>query len=130
MSNEFGRGAIQTADGVTMTSEQRLNLALVDPSHPLALSPKQLTGVTKARLRHMLADLVAGNMEKVNGWLDDLAKEHPRAAIECLIELAKFTTPQQKAVAVDIRDNGGNLKSYSVAQLEAMLTEGSVVSEQ
>ena len=130
MSSEFGRGAIQTAAGVTMTSEQRLNLALVDPTHPLALKPQQVSGITKSRLRHMLADLVAMNMDNLNTWLAELAKEHPRAAIEMVIELAKFTTPQQKAVAVDVRDQGGNLKSYSVAQLEAMLNEQSVVSEQ
>lgn len=129
MATEFAQHAV--SDGATqLTTEQRMTLSLVNPNHPLALPAGKVGTITKNRVRYMLAELVAMNMPKINQWLDDLAKEHPRAAIDALIELAKFTTPQQKAVSVDVRENGGNVRSYSVTQLEQMMRESNVVSDQ
>ena len=118
---EFGYHAHN--DGATqLTSEQRLVLSLVEPQNPLALTPNKAGQITKSRLRYMLAEVVSMNMENINKWLAQLAAEHPRAAIDALIELAKFATPQLKAVAVDIRENG-TTRNYSITDLEKIVSE-------
>lgn len=120
---EFARTALN--DGANqLTSEQRMTLSLANPQHPLALPPGRVGQITKAQIRHALATLVDVNAAKISGWLDELAKEHPRAALEMFIELAKFSTPQQKSVAVDIKDPGtGNARRLSISDLQSIVSE-------
>jgi hypothetical protein len=121
--NEYARNAL-VSDGLALSSADRELLGLTNPSHPLALSQAELKRVNQNRLRSMMAELTAMNLENVHNWLAQLAQESPKAALEMFVELAKFSAPQLKAVAIDVRDQGtGDLKRLSVADLEKIVAE-------
>jgi hypothetical protein len=115
MSHTFASLALVNADlGVELPTEQRLQLAL---------SQSQARGVTQNRIRAAMAELAAGNIENVHKWLGQVAEQSPAKAVELFLELAQFTLPKVKAVAVDVsqRSNGErSLLGMSLAELEAM----------
>lgn len=119
--DEFARNTY-VQDGIQLTSDQRLALSLTSPEHPAAMSPTKVEKITKNQIRNALADLVHGKMDKVSGWLDRIAEDSPAAAVDRLIELLKFTTPQVKAVAVDVRSGDGSVKTYSSQELQQMIS--------
>jgi hypothetical protein len=119
--------------GLTMSPEQRLQHSLAQPESPHALPTKKMDKITKARINYALAELAHGLVPKVQGWLDTVAEDHPAKAIELTIELMKFSTPQLKALAMEVSDTSGRpMASYTLAELEALEREHSprVVSEQ
>lgn len=124
MPHEFARNAL-VVDDIQLTTEERIRLGLDKPAHPRALSQGRIAKVTTNRIRYGLAQLIDMNIEKADGWLDEVAKDSPAKAVELLIELAQFSLPKLKAISVDVRDSGGGVKNYSVAELEKL-----VVSEQ
>lgn len=131
----YAKHALITKDGDGLTTEERLDLALSDPQHPAALSQGQARGVTQNRIRSAMAELAHGNIEKVDRWLTMLAEgsfdekgkclttPNPRAALECFMELAQFSLPKMKAVAIDVRSSDGSVKQLSVSDLEKIVSE-------
>lgn len=114
------------SDGVThMSSEERITRSLDGtlPSDVPALPVGQIDRVTRARIRHSMAELAAGQIENVNRWLTELGATNPRAAIECYIELLQFSLPKVKAVAVDVRAKPGALSGLSMAELASIVSE-------
>jgi hypothetical protein len=122
-------------NGVTMTSEERITRSLDGtlPAHIAPLSTAKIDAVSKARIRRAWAELAQGNIEDVQTWLHQVAagsvhpdtgqvitNPNPGRAIELFIEIAKFSTPQVKAVSVEIND-GKSVKRMSVAELEASI---------
>jgi hypothetical protein len=90
--------------------------------------------ITEARIQWALAELTGMNLEKVSGWLDDLAKDSPAAALDRLIELLKFTAAQKKSMTVESTPAGGgaNFGNLTLKQLQGLVFQapGDVVSEQ
>lgn len=91
--------------------------------------------ITEARIQWALAELTGMNLEKVSGWLDDLAKDSPAAALDRLIELLKFTTAQKKSMTVESAPAGGgaNFGNLTLKQLQGLVFQtpaDGVVSEQ
>lgn len=116
-------------------TEARLKKGLTSPGSPGSLQLGAINKITQARMRWALAELTALNLEKVSSWLDDLAKDSPKAAMDALLELIKFTTPQQKSMTVESQPaNDGNLPQMSLSQLQGLIfrnaTEDAPVSEQ
>jgi hypothetical protein len=121
---EFAQHAIARDDGTALSSADRELLGLTNPSHPLAMPQGQLKKVNGNRIRAAMAELAAMNVENAHAWLAQLAADSPKAALEMFIELAKFSAPQLKAVAIDVRDQGtGDLKRLSVADLEKIVSD-------
>lgn len=118
----FGQHALAT-DEFQLTTEERLQLGLNNPGHPAALPQNRLKGVTANRIRYAMAELAAMNVENVHNWLQQLGKDSPKAAIDAFIELAKFSAPQMKAIAVDVRSSDGSVKTLSTADLERVVSE-------
>lgn len=121
--------------GISISSQKRLDLALggtqATTNHPLALTQGQAKKVTQNRIRSAMAEMAHGKIDKVNAWLDNVAADDPARAIELFMQLAEFTLPKLKAVAIDVKSTDGNVKSLSIAQLEAMVRgDDSVVAEQ
>lgn len=124
--------------GVTMTSEERIQRSLDGtlPDHIKPLSTAKIDTVSRSRIRRAFAELAQGNIEEVEKWLHNVAAgtpdridedtgvrvpgttPSPARAIELFIELAKFTTPQVKAVSIEVND-GKAIKRMSIAELEA-----------
>jgi len=45
--------------------------------------------------REAFVRLVEGNMERMQGWLDEIAEtDGPKAAFQCLMDAAEYTTPK------------------------------------
>lgn len=45
-------------------------------------------------IREAISDLVAGNIEKVQEWLDRVAEEDPKGAITLLTQLMEYKIPK------------------------------------
>lgn len=118
---------------VHATTDARLDLAL-DPAtanNPLALTQGQARKVTQNRIRSAMAELAHGNIGKVNEWLDRVGAQDPARAIELFLQLSEFTLPKLKAVAIDVKDTSGGLKTLSVRELEQLVAgDDSVVAQQ
>lgn len=132
----FGKHATINADGTGHTSEERLQLALSDPNNPQALKQGQVRAISQNRIRSAMAELAHGNIENVNKWIQTLAEgvfdpltgkcivlPQPKAAIDAFIELAQFSLPKLKAVAIDVRSSDGSVKQLSVSDLEKIVSE-------
>lgn len=119
-------------------TEERIKRGLESPSERPnggAMQLGAINKITQARLRYALAELTGMNLDKASRWLDELAADSPRAALEVLIELVKFTTPQQKSVTVESAPTDSmNMGNLTVRQLQGMVFQqpnpDGVVSEQ
>lgn len=122
-------------NGAAMTGEERARRSLDGtlPAHIPPLKTTKIDAVSRARIRRAWAELTQGNIEDVELWLHQVAEgikdpdtgqlitnPNPREAICLFIEMAKFTTPQVKAVAIDVSD-GKSVKRMSIAELEASI---------
>lgn len=123
MTDEFGGRALVVPGG-GLSTQDRIQLGLIDPTDSRALSQRQIKEVTSNRLRAAMSEVIAENVPKINQWLERVAEDSPKAAIELVIELAQFSLPKLKAVAVDVRSGDGSVKTLSVADLEAALASG------
>lgn len=121
--------------GVTLPREELAERSLNGtlPSHIKPLSTTKIDAVSRSRIRRAWAELTQGNIEAVEEWLHQVAEgikdpdtgklltnPNPREAILLFIEMAKFTTPQVKAVAIDVSD-GRSTKRMTIQELEASL---------
>lgn len=136
----------KTLDFLTLTqgefaqpTEARIKRGLetpVEKSSPGALQLGAINKITKARLAWAVAELTALNLEKVSAWLDSAAADSPKTAVELLIELLKFTNPQQKSVTVEnLPNDTTNYGQWSLSQLQGvalsgLLPDANVVAEQ
>ena len=122
-------------DGVTLSGEEYAERSLNGtlPAHIPPLKTTKIDAVSRSRIRRAFAELAQGNMEEVEEWLHQVAdgivdettgqrltNPNPREAITLFIELAKFTTPQVKAVSIEVSD-GKSVKRMSIAELEASI---------
>lgn len=128
-----------TQSEFTQPTEARVKRGLetpVEKSNPGALQLGAINKITKARLAWAVAELTAMNLEKVSKWLDEAAADSPTAAIDRLIELLKFTNPQQKSVTVEnLPNDTTNYGQWSLSQLQGvalngLLPDANVVAEQ
>lgn len=121
--------------GVSISTDKRLALA-TDPAtanHPLAMTQHQAKKITQNRIRSAMAELAHGKIDQVNAWLERVGETDPARAIELFMELAQFSLPKLKSVAIDVTASDGSVKNMSIAQLEALIGGGpdeSVVAEQ
>ncbi len=91
------------------------------PNLKLLLKPDEKA--TAPKIRHLVNELLAGNLQRADEALQDLFKLNPKQALELYIELAKFSLPQLKAVAVQVDDRSDNTRSLSIAQLQQALQD-------
>lgn len=119
-------------------TETRMKRGLENPvekATPGSMTLGAINKVTKARLAWAVAELTAMNLEKVSQWLDDAAKDSPVAAIDRLIELLKFTNPQQKSMTVEnLPTDTTNYAGLTLKQLQGLVFQApgddGVVAEQ
>src|SRR5688572_11671894 len=126
-------GALALVDEeFVLTTEERLQFSLERPNDSRALTTGQVNKVTKARIQYALSELAHNNAPNVQRWLEEVARESPKIAIELYLELLQFTIPKIKAVAVDMRHTSGdsNPKELSLAELQQMVNAEKVVSSQ
>lgn len=88
---------------------------------PLRLVHKEGDRVSAPKIRQMVNELLAANLEEAHQALNQLFKMNPKLGLELYIELAQFSLPKLKAVAVQVDDKSDNPKALTFAQLQAAL---------
>jgi hypothetical protein len=91
------------------------------PAPNLRLLLKEGDRATTPKIRTMLNELIAGNVDNANYWLQQVAAGSPKIALELYIELAQFSLPKLKAVAVQIDDKSDNPRRLSFEELQRTL---------
>lgn len=56
--------------------------------------PKGSLNRSTTELRETLSSLVDNNIDKIEIWLNRIAKEDPKAALQCLSSLMEYTLPK------------------------------------
>lgn len=134
MNTRYGANALVNKDGTGLTTEERLELALRDPNAPGALEQRVVKAVTQNRIRSAMAELAHGHIDKVAGWIEQVAegvkvdgnyltRPDPAKAVELFLAAAEYSLPKLKAVAIDVRDDRGDTKTYSIKELESIVSE-------
>lgn len=90
------------------------------PNLKLLLKPDEKA--TAPRIRSLVNELLALNVERADYALQQLFAANPKVALELYIELAQFSLPKLKAVAVQVDDKSENPRSLSFAQLQQVLS--------
>jgi|SRR6478735_5737703 len=76
---------------------------------------------TPAKIRGMVNELLAMNIETANNALQQLFLANPKVGLETYIELSKFALPQLKAIAVQVDDRSDNPRALTFQQLQSAL---------
>ncbi len=123
---------------MALSPAERIRLGL-DPGDPAEFAPpatpsapplratnlklvlKEGQAATAPRLRQLVNELLVGNLEEADYALKQLFAANPKLGLEAYIELAKFSLPQLKAVAVQVDDRSDNPRSLTMAQLQQAL---------
>lgn len=120
LPSEFGHAVIDNETGEMLSTQQRLQITIGNPSDERALTPARATSITKTAIRYYMSEILHGNLDKVNAWLDLVAKDSPAKALELLMAFAEFSTPRLKAVAVQVTNpnENGAKRTLTYADLE------------
>lgn len=106
-----------------MTSEERLKYSLENPGSSRAMTPAKVGNVSMARIRLAMSELAHGEIDSVRAWLHEVAKTNPARAVELFIQLAEFSLPKLKAVALAIDDPGGSRRPLSIDELQRIVSD-------
>lgn len=68
--------------------------------------PKGLPNATTKATRDAFQMLVDRNFDKLEGWIDEVAKDNPKDAFGMVMDLASFCVPKLKAIEVSGKDGG------------------------
>lgn len=107
-----------------MSTDERIRRSLLGdlPAEIPPIPIGAIDRVTRAQIRQSMADLAAGNIDNVQAWLSRVAETQPARAIELFIELAQFSVPKVKAIAVDVRSKDGSVGRLSIAELQSIVS--------
>lgn len=118
MPSDYGKHAyVDPVTGVQLSAQERIDHSVAVPESPLALTPRQLTKVAKARAELAMAELLNDQMPQMTSALAQLREQSPKAYLDQMVELAKFVTPQKKAVEVEADNLAGDARSMTLDQL-------------
>jgi hypothetical protein len=56
--------------------------------------PPGIPNKATVKIKDAYADLIAGNLDRIQGWLDRVAKDDPGKAIDLLVRLSPFVIPK------------------------------------
>jgi hypothetical protein len=110
--------------------EEHIVESLRKPNAPGALSLGKINNVSKARMRHQFAQLLALEMPAIQSALAALHAENPKVYLDQIMALAEFSLPKLKSVEIDVSANSESAKDLSLADLQNALLSDSVVSVQ
>lgn len=110
--------------------EEHIVESLKRPDAPGALTLGRINNVSKARMRHQFAQLLALEMPQIQSALKDLHDTNPKVYLDQIMQLAEFSLPKLKSVEIDVSANSESAKDLSLADLQNALLSDSVVSVQ
>lgn len=59
--------------------------------------------------RFAIANFVEGNVERLNGWLEEIAQKDPKQAFDCFMSVIEYNIPKL-ARTEHTGDGGGDIK--------------------
>lgn len=81
-----------------------------EPGHKLSGSRKGKPNKSTNAAREAIARFVDGNVERLQGWLDEIAKESgPKAAWDCVMDVLEYHVPKLQRTELTGKD-GEDLK--------------------
>ncbi len=83
---------------MVLNKRKTIGTGLAGPGRP-AGSPNRAT----TEVREALAELVVGNVPRLQEWLDRLAKHNPKAAFEVYVKLLEFCVPKLTRLTAEQR---------------------------
>jgi hypothetical protein len=110
--------------------EEHIEKSLAQPDAAGALTLGRINNVSKARMRHQFANVLALEIPHIQEALRELQKENPKVYLEKVMELAEFSLPRLKSVEIDVSANAESARSMSIADLQRALNDDNVVSVQ
>ena len=111
--------------------EEHIEASLKQPDAPGAMTLGRINNVSKARMRHQFAQLLALELPQIQSALAALHAENPKVYLDQVMALAEFSLPKLKSVEIDVSANAENARSLSLADLQNALTsDDAVVSVQ
>ena len=85
---------------------------------------KGVVNKTTANAREAIAAFVEGNVDRLNGWLDAIAEENPKAAFECFMDVVEYHVPKLNRTEMQTLDKNGQptnpVQSLTPHQQEAL----------
>ena len=99
---------------MTVTREQLKNAKLG--------RPKGSPNASTLDARRAIADFVEGNVGRLNGWLDDIAKDNPLAAFDRFMSVVEYHIPKLQRQEITGKD-GERLQINVVTGLPAIDAE-------
>lgn len=118
--NEFGQ----------MPREEQIEASLAKPDAAGAISLGRINNVSKARMRHQFAKLLALELPAIQSALAALHAENPKVYLDQIMALAEFSLPKLKSVEIDVSANAESARNLSLDDLQRALTDDNVVSVQ
>lgn len=110
--------------------EEHIVESLKRPDAPGALALTKINNVSKARMRHQFANLLALELPAIQTALAALHAENPKVYLDQIMALAEFSLPKLKSVEIDVSANSESAKDLSLADLQNALLSDSIVSVQ
>jgi hypothetical protein len=110
--------------------EEVIQQSLARPQAPGALSMGKINNISKARMRHKFAEVLALEVPHIQEALRTLQAENPKVYLEKVMELAEFSLPKLKSVEIDVSANAESAKNMTIADLQAAMQDDSVVAVQ
>ena len=77
--------------------------------------PKGAVGKATLNARKAIGAFVEGNVERLNGWLDQIAAESPEKAFRCVMDVCEFHIPKLARQELTGKD-GNAIETKDVTQ--------------
>lgn len=107
-----------------MPREEVIEARLANPEMPGKMKLGAVNAITKARMRHGFANLLASEMDNLKLALKELRAENPKVYIDQLLSMAEFALPRMKAVEVEQEsESSRQAKNMSMDELMRVALE-------
>lgn len=70
--------------------------------------PKGIPNKATQNAREAIAAFVEGNVDRLNGWLDQIAQESPKDAFDAFMKVVEYNIPKLNRTDVQQLDKNGN----------------------
>lgn len=70
--------------------------------------PKGIPNKATQNAREAIAVFVEGNVDRLNGWLDQIAQESPKDAFDAFMKVVEYNIPKLNRTDVQQLDKNGN----------------------
>lgn len=86
---------------------------IVLPPDPTQAAEKAKKLITQNKIRQAFHVLALNNLDAVQSWLHEVAKDSPAKAVELFVEIAKFALPQLKEATLTVNKGEQQQRTYT-----------------